>query len=90
MDGIYRGQLYCEFSYLMERLFIDATEEKFINSTEAQQDEIIRETIKIITDSYFQEKKELNFYYEGGTISYNFEESADKYEENMDKLRGKK
>lgn len=88
MDGIYKGQLYCEFSDLMERLFVDATEEKFINSNEDKQDEIIRATIKVIKDSYFKDKKELSFDYTGGTINYNFEESANKYEENMNKLRG--
>ena len=90
MDGIYKGQLYCEFSYLMERLFVDATEEKFINSSEDKQDEIIQATIEIIKDSYFKDKKELNFDYNGGTINYNFEESANKYEENMNRLRSSK
>ena len=90
MDGIYKGQLYCEFSDLMERLFVDATEERFINSSEENQEEIIRTTIKIIKDSYFKDKKELSFDYNGGTINYNFEENANKYEENMNKLRGSK
>lgn len=90
MDGIYKGQLYCEFSDLMERLFVDASEEKFINSSEEKQEEIIRTTIKIIKDSYFKDKKELSFDYNGGTINYNFEESANRYEENMNKLRGSK
>ena len=90
MDGIYKGQLYCEFSYLMERLFVDATEEEFLNSKEEQQDEIVRETIKIIRDSHFKQKEEFNFDYPGGTINYNFEESAKKYEENMNNLRGNK
>jgi len=86
MDGIYRGQLYCEFSYLMERLFVDATEEKIINSTKEEQNEIIKSTIEIIKDSQFKEKEELNFGYNGGAIVYNFEQSADKYEENINKL----
>ena len=90
MDGIYKGQLYCEFSDLMERLFVDATEEKFINSSKDKQNEIIKETIKIIIDSYFKDKKELNFDYNGGTINYNFEETADKYEDNMSNLRSNK
>jgi len=88
MDGISKGILYCEFSDLMERLFVDATEEKFINSSEDKQDEIIRTTIEIIKDSYFKDKKELNFDYTGGTINYNFEESANNYEKNMNQLRG--
>ena len=87
MDGIYKGQLYCEFSDLMERLFVDATEEEFINSNKDDQNEIIKSTIEIIKDSYFKDKKELEFDYDGGTINYNFEESANKYEKNMNKLR---
>ena len=89
MDGIYKGKLYCEFSDLMERLFVDATEEKFINSSVDNQDKIIKSTIKIIKDSYFKDKKELNFDYTGGSIRYNFEESADKYKENINHLRSK-
>ena len=88
MDGLYKGQLYCEFSDLMERLFVDATEEKFINSSEDNQNQIIKATIKIIKDSHFKDKKEMKFDYTGGTISYNFEESATQYEENMNKLKG--
>lgn len=87
MDGIYKGQLYCEFSDLMERLFIDATEERFINSSEDKQDEIIKDTITIIRNSHFKNKKELHFNYNGGSINYNFEESANKYEENMTQLK---
>lgn len=87
MDSIYKGQLYCEFSDLMERLFVDATEEKFVNANKDRQDEIIRTTINIIKNSYFKDRKELSFDYSGGTINYNFEESANKYEENMNKLR---
>ena len=90
MDGIYKGQLYCEFSDLMERLFVDATEEKFIGSSEDRQDEIVKSTINIIRDSYFKDKKELNYDYNGGTINYNFEESANKYAENMNQLRERK
>ena len=89
MDGIYKGQMYCEFSDLMERLFVDATEEKFINSNENKQNEIIRSTIEIIRNSYFKDQRELNFDYSGESINYNFEESANKYEENMNNLRGK-
>ena len=90
MDGICKGQLYCEFSYLMERLFVDATEEKLLNADEIQQYEIIKATIAIIMDSYFKDKKELNFDYVGGNISYNFEESANQYEENVNQLRSGK
>ncbi len=90
MDSIYKGQLYCEFSDLMERLLIDATEEKFINSNDNKQEEIIRDTIKIIRNSYFKEKKELHFDYTSGSINYNFEESANKYEESMNQLKGSK
>ena len=87
MDGIYKGKLYCEFSDLMERLCVDATEEKFINSSKDKQDEIIRITMEIIKESYFKDKKEFEFDYTGGTINYNFEESANKYKENMNQLR---
>ena len=90
MDGIYKGQMYCEFSDLMERLFVDATEERFINSNKENQDEIIKATIGIIRNSYFKDQRELNFDYSGGSINYNFEESANKYEENMNKLRNGK
>jgi len=87
MDGIIKGQIYCDFSELMERLLIDATEEKVINSSESEQNEIIESTIKVIRDSYFKEKEELKFNYEGGTINYNFEDSAIKYEENINKIK---
>ena len=90
MDGVYKGQMYCEFSDLMERLFVDATKEKFINSSEDKQNEIIRSTVRIIRNSYFKDQRELNFDYSGGSINYNFEESAYKYEENMNKLRNGK
>ena len=87
MDGISNGILYCEFSDLMERLFVDATEEKFMNASKDIQNEIIQTTIEIIKDSYFKDKKELNFDYTGGTINYNFEESANNYEEKMNQLK---
>lgn len=90
MDGIYKGQLYCEFSDLMERLFVDATEEEFLNSPAAEQDQIIRETVKIIRDTHFKDKDELSFAYPGGSMDYNFEESAQSYEENMNHLRNSK
>lgn len=90
MDGIYKGQLYCEFSDLMERLFVDATEEEFLSANESTQEEIIKTTIGIINDSYFKERDELNFDYPGGSINYNFEDSATKYEDNMNKLRNSK
>ena len=90
MDGICKGQLYCEFSYLMERLLVDATEEKLLNASEVQQEDIIKSTIAIIMDSYFNDKEELSFDYVGGTINYNFEDSASQYEANMNKLRGNK
>lgn len=90
MDGICKGQLYCEFSDLMERLFVDATEEKIVNSNEQQQNEIIKDTVEIIRNSYFKDKGKLSFGYTGGSIDYNFEESANKYEENINGLRSKK
>lgn len=90
MDGIHKGQLYCEFSYLMERLFVDATEEKFVGASTQTQNEIIKTTVEIIKDSYFKDKEELNFDYVGGNINYNFEESANQYEENMNGLRNQK
>ena len=90
MDGIYKGQLYCEFSDLMERLFIDATEEKILNSTPQNQNEIIAATIEIIRNSHLQNRDELSFQYPGGSIDYNFEESASRYEENMNAIRNGK
>ena len=90
MDGICRGQLYCEFSDLMERLFVDATEEKFINSNDETKEEIIKDTIEIIRNSYFKDKKELKFDYDKGTLYYNFENSVSSYEDNMKRLRGNK
>lgn len=90
MDGIFKGQLYCEFSELMERLFVDATEEKIKNTTKEEQDKIIKATIEIIKDSYFKNKKELNFAYSGGEVKYNFEESANNYEESINKIRNGK
>ena len=74
----------------MERLLVDATEEKLLNASEVQQEDIIKSTIAIIMDSYFKDKEELNFDYVGGTINYNFEDSASQYEANMNKLRGNK
>ena len=87
MDGIIKGQLYCEFSELMERLFVDATEEKFINSDKDKQNEIIKSTIEIINDSYFKDRDELNYNYDGGTINYNFLDTANTYQDNMNKLK---
>ena len=90
MDGIFKGQLYFEFSSIMERLFVDATEEKIMSSNEAKQDEIIKATLAIIRDSYFKEKGELSFDYVGGNINYNFEEVANQYEENINDLKNNK
>ena len=87
MDGIIKGQLYCEFSYLMERLCVDATEEEFIQASKKEQDEIIKTTVEIIKDSYFKDREGFNFPYDGGSISYSFDVSANNYEENMNKLR---
>lgn len=89
MDGIYKGQLYCEFSDLMERLFIDATEEEFVNSSPDRQNEIISDTINIIHNSYFRNEEELYFNYNGGAITYNFDDSAQDYESAMNQMRGK-
>lgn len=90
MDGIYEGQLYCEFSDLMERLFVDATEEKIINTPEDKQNEIIQNTIKIIRNSYFQDKDELQFEYPGGYINYNFENTVNSYEDSINQIRHSK
>ena len=87
MDGIYKGQLYCEFSDLMERLFVDATIEDYQKATSAEKKEIIEQTLKIIRNSHFIERKEMSFGYVGGSIDYNFEETATEYEENMNKLK---
>ena len=90
MDGIYKGQLYCEFSDLMERLLVDATEEEFTSATPEMQDAIISSTVQIIRDSYFNTKDELSYAYPGGTINYNFEETVNDYQENMNQLRSSK
>lgn len=90
MDGIYKGQLYCEFSDLMERLLVDATEEEFTSATSEMQDAIISSTVQIIRDSYFNTKDELSYAYPGGTINYNFEETVNDYQENMNQLRSSK
>ena len=90
MDAICKGQIHIEFSELMERLLVDATEEKFMNSNKDKQKEIIKSTIDIINDSYFKDKEELNYSYNGGTINYNFKESVETYEENMNNLKGNK
>ncbi len=90
MDGIYKGQLYCDFSDLMERLFVDTTEEKYINSSKEERDRIIKDTIQIIKNSDFKDEEGLHYKYEGGSIYYNFDDSADQYEENMIELRGEK
>ena len=90
MDGIYKGQLYCEFSDLMERLFADATEEKIVSSDALTQEQIIKNTISIIRDSYFKEQDELTYSYSGGTINYNFEETVEQYSENMNSIRNSK
>lgn len=71
----------------MERLLVDATEEKFTNSDAKKQEEIIKSTIEIINNSYFKNKKELNFNYDGGSINYNFEEITNEYKENMNRLK---
>lgn len=92
MDALYKGQLYCEFSYLMEKLFVDATEENYIKSDKKVQKQILKDTIKIIRNSNFKEKKELNFEYNQGTssINYNFNDAANNYEKEMNKLNNTK
>ena len=65
MDGIFKGQLYCEFSYLMERLFIDATEEKILNSNEKEQEEI--ENI-LRNDQYDQQGSSNRILLKGGDL----------------------
>lgn len=90
MDAIYRGEMYCEFSDLMERLFVDATEEAFMDANNAKQEEIISKTIGIIKDSYFKGKGGLHFNYSGGSIDYDFDESATRYEDNMNHLKSSK
>ena len=54
MDGILKGQLYCEFSDLMERLFVDATEEAFMDANNAKQEEIISNRDKHVTFRSYQ------------------------------------
>ena len=49
--------------------------------------EIIKTTVEIIKDSYFKDREGFNFPYEGGSIIYSFDVSANNYEENMNKLR---
>lgn len=90
MDGIFKGKKYCEFSDLMQWLFKDATEENFINSTPEEQDKIIRDTVDIIRNSQFKDKKGLHFDYTGGSIDYDFEKAAEDYTNTMNDLRGSK
>lgn len=87
MDGILKGQLYCEFSDLMERLLVDATLEKVSNSNKNEQEQIIKDTVKIVKDSNFKDKEELNFEYNGGSINYNFEDTANNYENVMNQIK---
>ena len=74
----------------MERLYVDATEEDFLNSSATSQEEIIKSTVEIIRNSHLKDRGELSFAYSGGTIDYNFEESATRYEDNMNSLRNAK
>ena len=90
MDGIMKGQLYCEFSDLMDRLLVDATEETFKSLPASKQDELIKQTIQMIKDTHLNNKTELSYSYPGGSIDYNFEETANTYEENMNGLRRSK
>ena len=90
MDGIFKGQLYVEFSTLMERLFIDATEEKIAQADSKEQEKIIKATIAIINDSYFKNRGELRFAHSEGEITYNFEETATNYEDSINQIRGGK
>lgn len=90
MDGIMKGKQYCEFSDLMECLFQDATEERFINADTKKQDEIIKDTINIIRNSNFKDKGGLHFKHSNGSIDYDFEEVANNYENNMNNIRGNK
>lgn len=90
MDGIFKGQLYVEFSTLMERLVIDATEEKLASLTPEEQQKLIASTIAIIRNSYFKDKKELRFAHSEGEITYNFEEAAESYETAVTQNKGKK
>ena len=87
MDGIYKGQLYCEFSDLMERLFVDATIENYQKASEEEKRKIVEQTLRIIRNSHFIDRQEMNFEYVGGSINYNFEETATEYEENMNKFK---
>lgn len=88
MDGIFKGQLYCEFSDLMERLVIDATEEKILSSNPEEQQKIIEQTLAIIRNSYFKHKKELNFTYnDTESMTYNFEDAASAYEASANKIK---
>ena len=89
MDGVFKGQLYCEFSDLMERLLLDATEEKISTMSKEQQEKLIASTIEMIKNTHLN-KKELNFNYTGGSINYNFEETANNFEENMNGLKRSK
>lgn len=87
MDGICNGKLYCEFSDLMERLFVDATEEEIINAPVDKQDDIINNTIEVIKNSYFSDKGELQFKFANVAINYNFDDTADNYEEKINQIK---
>ena len=90
MDGIFKGKQYCEFSDLMECLFKDATEEKFVSATKQEQDQIIKDTVNIIRNSQFKDKKGLHFDYTGGSIDYDFDKTAENYTNTMNELRNGK
>ena len=64
--------------------------EVLYNISDSENEVIIKSTIDIINDSYFKDKEELNYSYNGGTINYNFKESVETYEENMNNLKGNK
>ncbi len=91
MDALFKGQFYCEFSDLMERLFIDATEERIKKSDNKKQEQIIKETINIIRDSYFKAQGGLAFVDKdsGGFIKYDLEEMADRYDEAINQFKNK-
>ena len=71
----------------MERLLVDATLEKVSNSNKNEQEQIIKDTVKIVKDSNFKDKEELNFDYNGGSINYNFEDTANNYENVMNQIK---
>lgn len=72
-DGIINGYLYGDFALTLENLAIDATEEKYLETS--NKEDVLKATLDIIRNSSF--KDGLSFAYPGGSIDYNPKESSE-------------